>query len=84
MRPTYFQNQCNRRRLANANAENHSVRVSGKRGSWFRLLLKAGIRSVQQLRLWDPAELLSHLTDIVEATGLLKRPPTYAEIRELD
>jgi predicted flap endonuclease-1-like 5' DNA nuclease len=52
--------------------------IKGKRG---RLLLEAGICSVQQLRLWDPEELLSHLTDVVEATGLLQRPPTPAESR---
>lgn len=52
--------------------------IKGKRG---RLLLEAGIRSVQQLRLWDPEELHGHLTDVVEATGLLKRPPTLTESR---
>jgi hypothetical protein len=52
--------------------------IKGKRG---RLLLEAGIRSVQQLRLWDPEELCGHLTDVVEATGLLRRPPTLTESR---
>jgi len=52
--------------------------IKGKRG---RLLMEAGIRSVQQLRLWDPNELLSHLTEVVKATGLLQRPPTLTESR---
>lgn len=56
-------------------------RITDIKGKRARLLLEAGIRSVQQLRLWDPEELLSHLTDVVEATGLLKRPPTPTESR---
>lgn len=52
--------------------------IKGKRG---RLLLEAGVRSMQQLRLSDPEELMRHLAAVVEATGIVRRAPTLTETR---
>jgi len=52
--------------------------IKGKRG---RFLLVAGIRTVGDLRAWDPEQLLEHLTKLAKAMDVGSRPPTLIETR---
>jgi hypothetical protein len=50
--------------------------IKGKRG---RFLLDAGIRSVAELRTWEPADLRRHLARVAKDSG--SRPATAVEAR---
>ena len=50
--------------------------IKGKRG---RFLLDAGIRSVAELRTWDPEDLRRHLALVAKGSG--RRPATAVEAR---
>jgi hypothetical protein len=52
--------------------------IKGKRG---RFLLAADIRTVGDLRTWDPEQLLEHLTKLAKTADVGNRPPTLAETR---
>lgn len=52
--------------------------IKGKRG---RFLLAAGIRTMSDLRTWDPKQLLEHLSKLAKTTAAGIRPPTLAETR---
>jgi len=54
-------------------------RITDIKGKRARLLLDGGFRTVRDVRAWDPQQLLDHLTDVIEATGAAKRPPTLIE-----
>lgn len=50
--------------------------IKGKRG---RFLLDGGIRTMAELRAWDPRDLLAHLTSVAADSG--RRSPTHTETK---
>ncbi len=54
-------------------------RITDIKGARGRFLLEGGIRTIAELRGWDPQELLAHLTDVASAHG--RRAPTHVETK---
>ena len=52
-------------------------RITDIKGKRSRFLIEAGIRTVAELRTWNPLELRQHLTRVARDSG--RRPPTNAE-----
>lgn len=56
-------------------------RITDIKGKRARLLLDGGIRTVADLREWEPQLLQAHLAHVVGTGSIVKRPPTLIETR---
>jgi len=54
-------------------------RITDVKGKRSRFLIEAGIRTVTELRMWNPLELRQHLARAAKDSGC--RPPTDAETK---